>query len=201
MIEGKILDRILAQKEYNFKPEKNSSFLGLKGSSIAFILKEVFLNTPKPTLIIVPDKEKAAYLFNDLQALLEENNVLFYPESHRLPYHPEKTSNANIQERAEILSSLSRENFKGLMVTYPLALSEKITTKSQLSKNTLQIKRNEKLSIDFISEFLNGYDFQNVDFVFEPGQYSIRGGIIDVYSYANEFPFRLELFGGVYKNI
>ncbi|HWY11780.1 MAG TPA: transcription-repair coupling factor, partial [Bacteroidia bacterium] len=201
MIEGKILDRISALKEYNFKPEKNSSFLGLKGSSIAFILKETFLNIPKPILIIVPDKEKAAYLFNDLQALLPDNNVLFYPESHRLPYYSEKTSNANIQERAEILSVLSRENFKGLMVTYPLALSEKITTKNQLSKNTLQIKRNEKLSIDFISEFLNSYDFQNVDFVFEPGQYSIRGGIIDVYSYANEFPFRLELFGDEVESI
>lgn len=201
MVEGKILDRILEQKDYNFRPEKNSSFLGLKGSSIAFILTETFKNTSKNALIIVPDKEKAAYIFNDLQALLPENNVLFYPESHRLPYHPEKTSNANIQERAEVLSYLTNENFKGIMVTYPLALSEKITTKSQLSKNTLQIKRNEKLSIDFISDFLTTYHFQHVDFVFEPGQYSIRGGIIDIYSYANEFPFRLELFGDEVESI
>src|ERR1043165_4975064 len=103
MVEGKILDRILAQKDYNFKPGKNSCFLGLKGSSIAFILTETFKTTLKNALIVIPDKEKAAYLFNDLQALLPENNVLFYPESHRLPYHPEKTSNSNIQERAEVL--------------------------------------------------------------------------------------------------
>ncbi len=201
MIEGKILESILAQKEYSFKPEKNSSFLGLKGSSIAFILAEAFKNTKNTSLIIVPDKEKAAYIFNDLQALLPEKNLLFYPESHRLPYHPEKTSNSNIQERAEVLSLLSNDNFKGIMVTYPLALAEKITTKSQLSKNTLQIKRNEKLSIDFISDFLSSYNFNHVDFVFEPGQFSIRGGIIDIYSYANEFPFRLELFGDEVESI
>lgn len=201
MAEGKILDRILQQKDYNFKPEKNSGFLGLKGSSIAFLVAETFKVTSKNALVIIPDKEKAAYLFNDLQALLPDYNVLFYPESHRLPYQIEKTSNANVQERAEVLSYLTNDNFNGIMVTYPLALCEKITTKNQLSKNTLQIKRNEKLSIDFISDFLNTYHFQNVDFVFEPGQYSIRGGIVDIYSYANEFPFRLELFGDEVESI
>lgn len=201
MTEGKSLDRILRQKDYNFKPEKNSSFLGLKGSSVAFIIAEFFRTTSKTALIIVPDKEKAAYLYNDLQALLPEKNLLFYPESHRLPYHFEKTANSNIQERAEVLSLLNNENFKGIMVTYPLALAEKITTKSQLTKNTLQIKRNEKLSIDFISDFLTSYNFQHVDFVFEPGQFSIRGGIIDIYSFANEFPFRLELFGDEVETI
>jgi len=201
MIEGKVLESILSLKDYHFKPEKNTVFSGLKGSSIAFIISETYKKTSKSGLIIIPDKEKAAYLFNDLQALLPEKNLLFYPESHRLPYHPEKTSNSNIQERAEVLSLLSNENFKGLTISYPQALCEKITTKKQLSKNTLQIKRNEKLSVDFISDFLNTYKFQHVDFVFEPGQYSIRGGIIDIYSFANEFPFRLELFGDEVETI
>lgn len=201
MVEGKILDKILAQKDYNFKPQKNRSFLGLKGSSIAFIIAETFKTTSENALVIIPDKERAAYFFNDLQALLPDNNVLFYPESYRVPYQIEKTSNSNVQERAEVLSYLTNDNFKGIMVTYPLALCEKITTKNQLSKNTLQIKRNEKLSIDFISDFLNTYHFQHVDFVFEPGQYSIRGGIVDIYSYANEYPFRLELFGDEVESI
>lgn len=201
MAEGKILEGILTSKDYNFEPEKNSCFLGLKGSSVAFIIAESFRTTSKTALIIVPDKEKAAYIYNDLQALLPEKNLLFYPESHRIPYHIEKTTNSNIQERAEVLSLLSNENFKGIMVTHPSALAEKITTKNQLAKNTLQIKRNEKLSIDFISDFLSSYNFNHVDFVFEPGQYSIRGGIIDIYSYANEFPFRLELFGDEVESI
>lgn len=201
MVEGKILEAILRSKEYNFKPQKNNGFSGLKGSSIAFILAEFFKTTSQNILVVVPDKEKAAYLFNDLESLLPEHNVLYYPETHRLAYHPEKTSNSNIQERAEVLSALTRENFKGMMVTCSHALCEKITTRSQLSKNTLQIKRGEKLSIDFISDFLNSYQFKHVDFVFEPGQYSIRGGIIDIYSYANEFPYRLELFGDDVESI
>jgi transcription-repair coupling factor (superfamily II helicase) len=75
------------------------------------------------------------------------------------------------------------------------ALAEKVTLKQKLQQNTLQIKKGEKLSIDFISEFLLSYDFEHVDFVFEPGQFSIRGGIIDIFSFANEFPYRIELFG------
>lgn len=201
MNEGKILDGLLELKDYNFKPQKNTSFSGLKGSSIAFIVAEAFKKLQKNSLIVVSDKEKAAYLFNDLQSLLPENQVLFYPESQRQPYFIEKTANANIQERTEVLSALVRDTFKGILVSYPLALIEKITTKSQLTSNTLQIKRGEKLGIEFISDFLNSYNFQQTDFVFEPGQYSVRGGIIDVYSYANEFPYRLELFGDVVETI
>lgn len=141
------------------------------------------------------DKEKAAYLYNDLEALFQKERLVFFPETYKIPYQEEKTSNANIQERAEVLNLLSKENFKGIVVSYPQALCEKVTLKKQLHKNTLQIKKGEKLSIEFISEFLSSYHFQHVDFVYEPGQFSIRGGIIDVYSFANELPYRIELFG------
>lgn len=195
MLEGKMFAELLEKKQFFSNPDKNVWFAGLKGSSFAFFLGEIYKAQKRPILIVSGDKEKAAYLFNDLEALLDEKSVLFYPESHRVPYEVEKTSNANVQERAEVLSHLSRPSFKGVVVTYPAALYEKITTKTQLDKNTLQVKRGEKLSIDFIADFLNTYSFEHVDFVFEPGQYSIRGGIVDIYSYANEYPFRLELFG------
>lgn len=145
--------------------------------------------------MLASDKEKAAYLFNDLEALFQKERLVFFPETYKIPYQEEKTSNANIQERAEVLNLLSKENFKGIVVSYPQALCEKVTLKKQLHKNTLQIKKGEKLSIEFISEFLSSYHFQHVDFVYEPGQFSIRGGIIDVYSFANELPYRIELFG------
>lgn len=201
MAEGTILDGLLDFKDYNIKPQKNQVFSGLRGSSIAFIVASAFKKQNLNYLVIASDKEKAAYLFNDLQALIDEAKVLFFPESQRSPYLIEKTANANIQERTEVLSHLVRDTFTGIMVTYPLAITEKITTKSQLNTNTLQIKKGEKLSIDFIQDFLNTYHFQQSDFVFEPGQYSIRGGIIDIYSYANEFPFRLELFGDEVESI
>lgn len=201
MAEGKILNDLFQLKDYNFKPQNTITFLGLKGSSIAFLVANEFAKHPKKTLIVSSDREKAAYLLNDIQSLINEQQVLFYPESQRTPYVLEKTNNANVQERAEVLSHFVRENFKGILVTYPVALAEKITTKTQLNSNTLQIKKGEKLSIDFICDFLNTYQFQNTDFVFEPGQYSVRGGIIDVYSYANELPFRLELFGDEVESI
>lgn len=201
MAEGKILAGLLELKDYNFEPQKNISFLGLKGSAIAFIIESNFSINQQNTLVVASDKEKAAYLYNDLQALLPDNQVLFYPESHRQPYFIEKTANSNTQDRTEVLSALVRDTFKGILVTYPIALTEKITTKTQLSNNTLQIKRGEKLNIEFICDFLNAYNFQNSDFVFEPGQYSVRGGIIDIYSYANEYPYRLELFGDEIESI
>ncbi|MBX3163300.1 MAG: transcription-repair coupling factor [Bacteroidetes bacterium] len=169
-------------------------FKGLNGSSMPFLIQNLVKQHQKNALIIAPDKEKAAYMFNDLESL-DGNKTLYFPETYRQPYQIEKTTNANIQERAEVLNLLSKENFKGVVVTYPQALSEKVTLKKQLTQNTLQIKKGEKLSIDFISEFLLSYNFNNVDFVFEPGQFSIRGGIIDIYSFANEFPYRIELFG------
>jgi transcription-repair coupling factor (superfamily II helicase) len=195
MLLNKSLDGIFDSKLEVLNPRKNYWLEGLNGSSLSFLLQTLVLQKKKTLLVIASDKEKAAYILNDMDALLPKEKVLFFPESYKQPYQVEKTTNANIQERAELLNLLSKENFKGVVVTYPQALSEKVALKKQLHQNTLQIKKNEKLSIDFISEFLISYNFENVDFVFEPGQFSIRGGIIDVYSFANEFPYRIELFG------
>jgi transcription-repair coupling factor (superfamily II helicase) len=170
-------------------------FRGLNGSSLSFICGSIQRRTGKNLLVLASDKERAAYIQNDIQALNREIPVLFFPESYKQPYQLEKTTNANIQERAEILNILSRDNFHGIVVTYPQALSEKVTLKKQLHQNTLKIKKGEKLSIAFISEFLQSYNFQLVDFVYEPGQFSIRGGITDIFSFANELPYRVELFG------
>lgn len=168
---------------------------GLAGSGINFVLANTYNGQQKNIVLIKNDREEAAYAFNDLQQILSEKEVQFFPQSYRQPYEPEKTVNANIQERAEVLSLLSNDKYRGVVVTYPEALCERVTLKKELQQNILQIKKGEKLSIDFISEFLFSYDFQQSDFVYEPGQFSIRGGIIDIYSFANEFPYRLELFG------
>jgi transcription-repair coupling factor (superfamily II helicase) len=195
MLLNKTLEEIFSPTLSAINLNQNQWFKGLNGSSLSFIIRATFLQEKKSCVVIASDKEKAAYLLNDLDALFTHEKVLFFPETYKQPYQIEKTTNANIQERAEVLNLLSKENFNGIVVTYPQALSEKVALKQQLHKNTLQIKKGEKLSIDFISEFLISYNFERVDFVFEPGQFSIRGGIVDIYSFANEFPYRIELFG------
>ncbi len=183
----------LQHKQVNFNT--NVFISGLRGSSFAFLINDLFQNSSANYVIVCNDKEKAAYVLNDLQSLLPEKHIHYFPESYKIPYKEEKTSNASVQERAETLSNLSKENYSGIVVTYAAALAEKVASKTSLNKNTLVIKKGEKLSIDFIQEFLLSYDFEFCDFVSEPGQYAIRGGIVDVYSFAHELPYRIELFG------
>ena len=101
----------------------------------------------------------------------------------------------NIVLRAEALNKLSQANSKYIVTTYPEALVEKVVTKKNLETNTLQVKKGDKLSIAFLNEFLYEYGFERVDFVYEPGQFSIRGGIVDIFSFSNEDPFRVDFFG------
>ncbi len=197
----KVLEGVYDQKLASLNPQKKQYFRGLSGSAMSFLLATLHKNWSRSCILIATDKEKAAYFLNDLQNLIPENKLLFFPESYRQPYHPEKTLNANIQERAEVMSRVASDQFMGVVVTYPQALCEKVSLKKQLHKNTLQIKKGEKLSLDFISEFLSAFHFQLVDFVYEPGQYSIRGGIVDIYSFSSELPYRVELFGDTVEAI
>ncbi len=158
----------------------------LAGSSLSFLIASVFKNTDKPMLLIFDDKEKAAYYLNDLEQLLGEKNLLFFPSSYRRPYQIEETDNANVLLRTELLNRINSRRKPALIVTYPDALFEQVITKAELKRNTLKISLNDKLSLDFINEMLFEYDFKKVDFVSEPGEFAVRGGIIDVFSYSNE---------------
>ncbi|MGZ3918829.1 MAG: transcription-repair coupling factor [Bacteroidia bacterium] len=197
----KKLDGIFDFQTKDLNLNQNHRLQGLNGSAFAFFIQSLYSSSTKNIVIIASEQEKAAYILNDVEALLKDQKTLFFPETYRQPYQIEKTTNANIQERTEVLNLVSKENFNGIVVTYPGALCEKVAAKQKLNQNTLQIQKGEKLSIDFISEFLLSYNFEHVDFVFEPGQFSIRGGIIDVYSFANEYPYRIELFGNEVEEI
>jgi transcription-repair coupling factor (superfamily II helicase) len=190
-VQAGIFDSKLSSVNLN----KNLWFRGLAGSSLSFIINSVFNTSGKNLLVVASDREKAAYLMNDVEAILKTEKTLFFPESYRQPYQEERTTNANIQERAEALNLLSKENFSGIVFTYPEALCEKVTQQKQLQQNSLKVNKGEKLSVGFIAEFLSSCKFDKVDFVFEPGQFAIRGGIIDIFSFANEMPYRIELFG------
>lgn len=174
---------------------------GLVGSSKSICAAAVASQSPGNHVFILEDKEQAAYFLNDLQGLYpDHNNILFYPASYRVPYEIEKTDNANVVARAEVLDKVAK-NKNTWIVTYPKALIEKVPSKKILSKSTLKVEVDKTYSIDFINETLMEVGFDRVDFVYEPGQYSIRGGIIDVFSYSNDHPFRIEFFGDEVESI
>lgn len=166
----------------------------LSGSLDAVTIASTFRLTKSDYLIICQDKEEAAYVQNDLQNLLEKE-VFLFPMSYKRPYEYEETENANILQRAEVLNKLANHRGHEIVVTYPEALSEKVITKRSLSNNTFTVKLNQKLDIAFLEEFLHSYDFEKTDFVYEAGQFSVRGGIIDIFSFANDLPYRIEVFG------
>ncbi len=168
---------------------------GLFGSSKSFVFKSLFSKSDHPFLIIFDDKEEAAYYLNDLEQLINDQDVLFYPGSYRNPYQIDDVDNANILLRAEVLNRINSRKKPAIIVTYPEAIFEKVVTKKELDKNTLKIAVGDKISIDFINEVLHEYEFKRVDFITEPGEFSVRGGIIDVFSFSNDNPYRVEFFG------
>ena len=192
----------LNQVVQQLKPERNQfQISNLVGSSLSFLISESFKKSDFPFLCIFDDKEEAAYYLNDLELLLEEKDVLFYPSSYRRPYQIEETDNANVLLRSEVLNRINSRRKKALIITYPEALFEKVITKKVFEKNTLRINEGDTLSLDFVNEVLFEYQFKRVDFVTEPGDFSVRGGIIDVFSFSNDEPYRIEFFGDEVESI
>ncbi len=172
---------------------------GLVGSSRALVLAGIFASRPSNIFAVIADKESAAYFFNDLEAIFGESDfpfhkkkVLFFPTAYRRPYELEKTDNNNLLLRTEALKRISNSDRPAIIVTYPEALSEKVINQTYLKKNTFRLKTGEQVNMDFVTDLLIEYNFDRVDFVVEPGQFALRGGLIDVYSYSNDHPYRIE---------
>ncbi|KUG08181.1 transcription-repair coupling factor [Solirubrum puertoriconensis] len=195
---------------------------GLVGSQDATVAAALHLDRPDEHLVFVlHDRDEAAFFASDLQHLVgEREEVLIFPSSYKRSYALDETENANVLMRAEVLNRLSgKSGEKGkkadekpkaadkdkasddekppkgaLIVTYPEALSEKVINRQSLVQNTFSAKVGDRLDVNFLGELLAEYDFERTDFVYEAGQYAVRGGIVDVFSYANELPYRIELF-------
>ncbi len=179
---------------------ENIALKGLHGSGWSFLYTACAAGEAKNIVIICKDAEEALYTVGDLQ-VLQEKKVLYLPYSYLNAYDFEKTQTASQQQRIETLERISNSDKKQIIVTYCEALFEKIPNKNTLSENTFRVAVGEKLSIDFLEEFLFSYDFARVDFVSEPGQFAVRGGIIDVFSFSSNNPYRMELFGEEIESI
>jgi len=181
---------------------KKAQLKGVIGSLDAVLASALHRINPQLMLFVLSDQEAAAYFQNDLQNLNPSREIHLFPASYKKPYQLDETENANVLMRAEILNIISNTPTHGhLIVTYPDALAEKVINKRSLQENTFFIKTGERLDTQFIAELLTTYDFEKSDFVYEPGQFAVRGGIIDIYSYAHELPYRIELFGDEVESI
>jgi transcription-repair coupling factor (superfamily II helicase) len=174
---------------------------GLTGSSKAMILSLVFQKTQTTHLALIPEKEDAAYFYNDLVSLLGEESVFFFPSTYKRSVQYEQTEPANIVLRTEVLNHLASGKRKGIIVSYPESVMEKVVSRRNLKKNTFNINKGDRISLEFLEEMLHEYNFERTDFVYEPGQYSIRGSIADVFSYSADLPYRIDFFGEEVESI
>jgi len=192
---------------------------GLVGSGCALVAYASMQRIGGVHLFLLPDKEEAAYMLNDLENAAgktpgEENtagklpiDLYFFPRSARQAYEVEQTDNANVAMRAEVLNDLRKnlhkeQNDKPIcIITYPEAIAEKVITEHELGGSTFEIIQGNTLDIDFVDEWMHTYGFEKVDYVYEPGQYAVRGGIIDIFSFSFDHPYRIELFGNEVESI
>lgn len=205
-ISEKFLPELLKKefgKEIFIQLENNDhvSVKGGAGSSVSIFIAELFLTHKKTILYIVDDKEDALYANAEMEDLLGKEKVLYFPATHLEPYQVEKTQNANLVLRTEVLNKMNSGKAAKVIVAYAGALSEKVLKKEDFKAISHHIKVGDQLDFDFVDELLNHYNFQQTDFVSEPGEFSIRGGIVDVFSYSYEKPYRITFFGNEVENI
>ena len=167
---------------------------GLVGSGMSFKLVSAFKNLNRNFLVVLDNAEQAAYHLNDFEQMLSKKEVLFFPASFKEAYNPVATDNANVLLRSEVLKKLSFSKKNKIIVTYPKALFEKVISPHTLKRKTITIKMGDVLGLDFVNETLFEYGFDRVNFVTQPGEFSVRGGIIDVFSFAYQHPYRIEFF-------
>ncbi len=197
----------LLQKEFGkeifnrLDTQNHIAVKGSAGSAVSVLTAELFLTHKKTVLYLTDDKEDALYINTEMEGLLGKDKVLYFPATHLEPYQVEKTQNANLVLRTEVLNKMSSGKTPRVIVAYMGALSEKVLKKEDFKAISHHIEVGNQLDFDFVDELLNHYHFQQTDFVSEPGEFSVRGGIVDVFSYSNEKPYRITFFGNEVESI
>ncbi len=176
----------------------------LLGSSVEFVVSGVFTH-PKTQglnhLLVLNDAEEAAYFHNTLENLTNALDLFYFPSSFKTKKNFRLLNSSHVMLRTEALTKLANGGNKKIIVTYPEALFEKVVLPQTLSGNIILIKSNDTINLDGLMELFVLYGFERTDFVYEPGQFALRGGILDIYSFGNEKPYRVELFGNEVDSI
>ncbi len=181
--------------------EQKVQISGLSGSSLSLVMASIFRAQPTTHICVMDDADQAAYLYNDLKMMMASETVYFFPSSFKKAIKLSQLDTANEILRTEVLNRLANNPAPCLVITYPESLMQKVISSDGLRTKTLKLKVGDSLGLDFVVEMLVEYSFQRVDFVYEPGQYSVRGGIIDIFSYSFELPYRCDFFGDELESI
>lgn len=168
---------------------------GLCASAASLFASALVEKSPYPFVFILGDLEEAGYFYHDLTQILGTARILFFPSSFRRAVKYGQKDAANEILRTEVLSRVQKGEQGLCIVTYPDALAEKVVSRKELSDNTLKLNVGERVDMEFVTEVLRSYGFEYVDYVYEPGQYAVRGSIIDVFSFSSEYPYRVDFFG------
>ena len=174
---------------------------GAIGSFRSILFSHLYKHLNRSILICCKDFEQAEYTYADIEAFTDHNYVFLWRDSFRKSFDLSVPEATKIQSNASVLDSISDLDAPKIIVTYPEALLEKIIKQEDFEKSKLIFRIGEEVDLDFLIEVLNEYAFYREDFVYQPGQFSIRGGIIDLYSFASDLPFRLELDGRKIESI
>ncbi|GAK37006.1 transcription-repair coupling factor [Bacteroides graminisolvens] len=174
---------------------------GLCASAASFFSSSLIRKYDVPFVFILGDVEEAGYFYHDLTQILGTERVLFFPSSFRRAIKYGQKDAANEILRTEALSRLEKGDTSVCIVTYPDALSEKVVSRNNLKEKSLKLHTGERVDTSFITDVLHSYGFEYVDYVYEPGQYAVRGSIIDVFSFSSEFPYRIDFFGDEVESI
>ena len=171
------------------------------GSALPFVVKAIAQKKDSPVLILTDDKENAAYILNDLENIASEKKGMIFPSSYKRNLKKDLLDTESLVLRTEVLSALLSQSPPDFIVSYYQAVAEMVVTPANLKKNTLKISHGEQVGIDFVVEVLNEYQFVRTDFVFEPGQFAVRGSIVDVFGFSYDLPFRIDFFGDEIESI
>ena len=183
------------------KTSRNIFLKGLNGSGAAMTIASLFFKRRGSYVCVLNDLEEAGYFYHDLVQLTGGDGIYFFPSAYRRAIKYGHVDPANEILRTEVLSTLQDPTVPFVIVTYPDALAEKVISREVLKENTLKISVGEKLDNMFVSDVLDEYGFEQVDYVYEPGQYAMRGSILDVFSFSYEFPYRIDFFGNEVETI
>lgn len=177
------------------------SVKGLHGSSRAILAASLLKKSPQTYLYILNDAESAGYFYHDITQIIGSHDVLYFPSAYKRAAKYGQLDPANEVLRTAVLSRLQENSNPFIIVTYPDAIVEKTVSSEHLSKHTLTVSVGEQIDSAFVSDVLDSYGFQYVDYVYEPGQYAQRGSILDLFSFSSEYPYRIDFFGDEVESI